>query len=307
VEVPLLLQLSIALFTGMVAATFVPAVRRSIPQFGEVVLWIGLVIACTIAVISITDPNARELSASAAWGVDQLISTLIALSLGGLAFWLSEHRFVLASWLVIIAGVDIFALVLRTSMRSGMVWQPRVRLHEWMELPLPAAATRRRLVVTDPLADLNRWIAARVAALGPTALAMLVVLSTWVRDVALPRASQRFAHAAVAGRLGSRARLESLRDATAHLRFAAGAWYVAAGEPAVNSLAVKASGAVRLARAAQLALRPPALRPGQVIDIRALLSAQSIAWYGPLSPEPTPEMDGDNDAAQSQESDRLAS
>jgi hypothetical protein len=307
VEGPLLLQFSIALFTGMLAATFVPPVRRSIPRFVEVVLWIGLVVACTIGVISITDPNARELSASAAWGVDQLLSTLVALSLGGVASWLSENRFVLATWLVIVAGVDIFALILRSSMRSGMGWQPRVRLHEWMELPVPAAAGRRPVLMTDPLVDLNRKIAAGMAVLAAIALAKLVVLSIWVRDVALPREARRLAHAAEAGRLGSRARLESLRDATAHMQFAARAWYAAAGEPAVNSLAVKANGAVRTARAAQRGFRPPAPRPGQVIDIQALLSAQSIGWYGPLSAEPTPDLDGDNDAAESQESDRLAS
>ncbi len=307
VEGPLLLQFSIALFTGLVAATFVPPVRRSIPRFVEVVLWIGLVIACTIGVISITDPNARELSASAAWGVDQLISTLVALSLGGVASWLSEHRFVLATWLVIVAGVDIFALILRSSMRSGMGWQPRVRLGEWMEVPVSAAATHQPLLVTDPLADLNRKIAAGMALLGATVLAKMVVLSIWIRDVAAPREARRLAHAAEAGRVGSRARLESIRDATAHLQFAARAWYAAAGEPAMSSFAVMASDAVRTARTAQRGLRPPALRPGQVIDIQALLSAQSIGWYGPLSPAPTPDMDGDNVAAESQKSDRLAS
>ncbi len=307
VEGPLLLQFSIALFTGLVAATFVPTVRRSIPRFVEVLFWIGLVVACTIGVINITDPNARELSASAAWGVDQLISTLVALSLGGVVSWFSENRFVLASWLVIIAGVDIFVLILCSSMRSGMGWQPRVRLREWMELPLPAAAARQTVLVTDPLAAVNRRIAGGMAVLGATALAKLVVLSIWIRDVALPREAQRLAHAAEVGRVESHARLESLRDATAQLQFAARAWYAAAGEPAVNSLAVKASDAVRTARAVQRGFRPPALRPGQVIDIQALLSAQSIGWYGPFIAGPTPDMNGDNDAAEAQRSDRLAS
>ena len=304
---PLLLQFSIALFTGLVAATFVPTVRRSIPLLVEVLFWIGLVVACTIGVISITDPNARELSASAAWGVDQLISTLVALSLGGVVSWFSENRFALASWLVIIAGVDIFVLILRSSMRSGMGWQPRVRLGEWMELPVPAAPGRQPAPVTDPLAALNRRIAAGMAVLGATALAKFVFLLIWIRDVAVPREAQRLAHAAEAGRVGSRARLESLKDATTHLQFAARAWYAAAGQPAVNTLAVKATDAVRTARAAQRGFRPPALRPGQVIDIQALLSAQSIGWYGPLNALPTPQMDGDDDAAESQESDRLAS
>lgn len=307
VEGPLLLQFSIALFTGLVAATFVPAVRRSIPRFVEVLFWVGLVVACTIGVINITDPNARELNASVAWGVDQLITTLVALLLAGVLPWFSEHRFVLASWLVLIVGVDIFVLVLRSSMRSGMGWQPRVRLGEWMELPVAAATARRLVPAADPLADVNRKIAGGMAVLGATALAKMVILSIWIRDVALPREVQRLAHAAEVGRVQSRTRLEALRDATAHLQFAARAWYAAAGEPAVGSLAAKASGAVRTARAAQRGFRPPALRTGQVIDIHALRSAQSIGWYGPLSVEPMPDMDGDIDAAESERSDRLAS
>jgi hypothetical protein len=307
VDGPLLLQFSIALFTGLVAATLVPTVRRSVPRFVEVLFWIGLVVVCTIGIISITDPNARELSASAAWGVDQLITTLVALSLGGVVSWLLENRFVLATWLVIIAGVDILVLVLRSSMRTGMGWQPRVRLGEWMELPVPAAPARQPMPLADPLADLNRKLAGVVAVLGTTALAKIVVLSIWIRDVALPREARRLANTAEAGRVESRARLESLRDATAHLQFAARAWYAAAGAPAVSTLAAKATDAVRTARAAQRGFRPPALRPGQVIDIQALLSAQSIGWYGPLSAPPKPQVDGDDDAAESQRSDRLAS
>jgi hypothetical protein len=307
VEGPLILQFSIALFTGLVAATFVPSVRRSIPRFVEVLSWIGLVIACTIGVISITDPNARELSTSAVWGVDQLITTLVTLSLGGLVSWFSENRFVLATWLVIVVGVDIFVLILRSSMRSGMGWQPRVRLGEWMELPVQAAPARRPEPMTDPLAGVNRRIAAGMALIGATVLAKAVVLSIWIRDVALPREARRLAQAAEAGRVDSNARLASLRDATAHLQFAARAWYAAAGEPAVHGLAVKATDALRTARAAQRGFGPPAVRRGQVIDIKGLLSAQSIGWYGPLSAGATPHVDGDDNAAESQRSDRLAS
>jgi hypothetical protein len=127
-------------------------------------------------------------------------------------------------------------------------------------------------------------------------LARLVDASIWFRDVMLPRQTERLAHAAAIGRVESRARLESLRDATAHLQYAAHAWYAAAGEPAINELAVRA----------QRSLRPARLRAGQIIDIQALLSAQSIGWYGPLIAGPTPSP-GDKDAAEAQRSDRLAS
>jgi hypothetical protein len=303
VQVPLLLQFSIALFTGMVAATFVPPVRRAIPRPVEIGLWVALITACVVGVTSITDPSARELSASAAWGADQIFNTTVGLLLGGVGMWISDHRFPIASWLVILAGADIFALIFLSSMRTGRQWQPRVRLGEWMELPLPEpepVLARRRLVVTDPLADINRRLAAVTAVAGTALLASLVEVSIWFRDVMVPGHTRALARVAAAGRVQSRAGLDSLRDATAHLHFAARSWYAAAGEPAVNGLAS------RTAQAARRSLKPVVLRPGEVIDIQALLSAQSIGWYGPLSAGPALPPGG-SDAPESERSDRLAS
>jgi len=309
VEVPLLLQFSIALFTGMVAATFVPPVRRSIPKPVEVLLWVGFVSVCVLGMASISDPNARELSASAAWGADQILNTMVGLMLGGVGGWFLDHRFSIASWLVIIAGADIFALMFLKSVRSARPWRPRIRLREWMELPVaePAAVvSRRRLAMADPLADVNRRLAA-IGAIGATAfLAKTIDLSIWARDVMVPREARRLAQAAQTGRVESRARLEGLRDATAHLNYAARSWYAAAGEPAINGLAIKAGSAVRTARAAKQGLKPSALLPEQVIDIQALMSAQSLGWYGPLNAGPK-QSPGKQDDAESQRSDRLAS
>ncbi|TMC84973.1 MAG: hypothetical protein E6J06_05065 [Chloroflexi bacterium] len=308
-EVPLLLQFSIALFTGMVAATFVPPVRRSIPTPVEVLLWVGFLTVCVLGVASITDPNARELSASAAWGADQIINTMVGLTLGGLGGWILDHRFPIASWLVIVAGADIFGLMFLRSMRSAGPWRPRIRLREWMELPVPepaAVVARRRLIPADPLADVNRRLVAAGAIAGTAVLAWLIDLSIWVRDVMVPREARRLAQAAATGKVESHARLEGLRDATAHLQYAARSWYAAAGEPAINGLAAKAGSAARTARAARPGLSPTALRPDQVIDIHALMSAQSLGWYGPLNTAPN-ESPGEQDDAESQRPDRLAS
>ena len=319
-EVPLLLQFSIALFTGMVAATFVPPVRRAIARPIEVLLWIALGTSCLLGVLSITDPNARELSTSAAWGADQIINTMVSLIMGGFGAWILDHRFAIASWMVLIAGADIFALIFLSSLRNARPWQPRVRLGEWMELPVveAAAPSRRQLALgsgtqgsdstgAEPLADFNRRVAAASAVAATAFLAKMVDLSIWVRDVVVPREARRLAHAAATGRTESRARLESLREATAHLHYAARAWYMAAGEPAVSAVAVKASGAVRgPARAAKRGLTPVAMRAGHVIDIEALLGAQSLGWYGPLGDGLTLSP-GEEDDAEPQRSDRLAS
>jgi len=299
VDVPLLLQFSIALFTGMVAATFVPPVRRAIPRPVEICLWIAFVTACVLGVASINDPNARELSTSAVWAADQIISTSAGLVLGGVGSWISDHRFAIASWLVIIAGADIFALMLIGSLRSAQPWQPRVRLGEWMEIPIPApepAVARRQ----DPLAGANRRVAAWSAIAATAALAKMVDVSLWVRDTMIPRQAGRLGHAVDVSRVQSRARLEGLRDASAQLQFAARSWYEAAGEPVLNDLAS------RTAKAARRRLKPLALEPSEIIDIQALLSAQSIGWYGPLTAGPLPSP-GEHDAADAQRTDRLAS
>ena len=281
-EVPLLLQFSIALFTGMVAATLVPPVRKSIPRPVEMGLWIALVIVCVIAVVSITNPVVLELTSAAFWGVDQVINTAVGLIGAGIVWWISEHRFPIATGVVLAVGVDILALAMLRSYRTSKGWQPIVRLGEWMELPrLAAPATA--VVAPYAIDELNRKWAAATAVAGAAILTWLISFSIWARDVVLPRQAGRLAHAAAIGRIESRARLESFRDTASQLQFAARAWYAAAGEPAVNGLAVKATDAVRAVKARQRVAQPAAER---VVDIHVLLSAQSIGWYGPMRPAP---------------------
>ena len=304
VEVPLLLQFSIALFTGMVAATLVPPVRKSIPRPVETLAWTAFVLACVIGVISITSPHARELTTSAAWGIDQVISTLVGLLGAGLVGWLADNRFAIATIVVFVAGADILALAMVRSYRKGRGWQPQVRLVEWMELPRLAAPAPPPVVVPYAIDELNRKWAAAAAVLGAALLTGLVNLAIWLRDVMLPPQAERLAHAAAVGRVGSRAGLESLRDTAAQLRFAARAWYTAAGAPAVNDLATKANAAVRTVRAGRGA-DASGFAPSQA-DIRVLLSAQAIGWYGPMRPASMATEEGEEEDASGQ-SDRLAS
>lgn len=303
-EVPLLLQFSIALFTGMVAATLVPPVRKSIPRPAEIVAWIALVVACVIGVISIASPNARELTTSAAWGIDQVISTLVGLLGAGFVGWLAVNRFTVATVVVFLLGADILALAMVHSYRKARGWQPQVRLAEWMELPRLTTPTPRPVVVPYALDELNRKWAAATAVAGAALLTWLLNFAIWSRDVLLPRQAERLAHAAAVGRVGSRAGLESLRDTVSQLQFAARAWYTAAGAPAVNDLATKATSAVRTVRSGRGA-EAPGLAPSRAVDIRALLSAQSIGWYGPMRPAPLVREEEDEDA--SGQADRLAS
>jgi hypothetical protein len=304
--VPLFLQFSIALFTGMVTATFAPPVRRAIPRWVEVSMWVALVASCLLGVMSVSAPHARELTATVVWGVDQILNTTAGLlGAGVLAWlhaWLDSHRFAIADGMVLLLGADILALTLIRSWRKGRAWQPRVRLREWMELPSPAFAAPRPAPVYA-LDDMNRRWAAAVARAGAAALTSQGRFSTWVREVMLPREVQRLARAASAGGAESRERLESLRDTAAQVRFAAMSWYGAAGVPVIDSLTARATEAVKHAAGARRGLA--GLGRDHVVDIQALLNAQSMGLYSPMLPAlpaPAPE---DEDG--SEHSDRLAS
>jgi hypothetical protein len=299
VEAPLLLQFSIALFTGMVAATLVPLVRRAIPRALEVALWIGLFLVCTLGIVGVSNPSARELTSSALWGVDQIINTAVGLAMGGLMGWISENRFTIAWWLTVLAGVDLLGLALVRSRRLDQGWKPRVGLGEWMEMPPPAILAAQPALAADGLAELNRRLAASATVAGGQVLSLLFGFAIWMRDVVLPRGAQGLAHATEVRRVESRARLESFRDATLHLRFAVHSWYAAAGAPVVNDLGLRATEALRLAA--------PTLTPGEVIDIQALMSAQSIGWYGPLTAGTSIPAHGEEDGNEPERSDRLAS
>ena len=261
-------------------------------------------VVCALGILSITSPDARELTTSAAWGIDQVISTLVGLLGAGLLGWLADNRFTIATIVVFVAGADILGLAMIRSYKKGRGWQPQVRLVEWMELPRLAAPAPQRLVVPYAIDELNRKWAAAAAVAGAALLTWLVNFAIWSRDVLLPRQAERLAHAAAVGRVGSRAGLESLRDTSAQLQFAARAWYTAAGAPAVNDLAAKASAAVHTVRTGR-GVEASGLAPSQAVDIRVLLSAQSIGWYGPMRPASMAREEEEEDA--SGQTGRLAS
>jgi hypothetical protein len=299
VEMPLLLQFSIALFTGMVAATLIPSVRRVVPRPIEIALWAVLVVVCVFGVMSITNPQARELTASAFWGVDQVITTFASLLGAGLTGWLLDNRFTLATCLTIVCGIDILALALLRSYRKGRAWQPRVRLYEWMELPRLTIQTTEPVAVPYAIDELNREWAAAMAVAGAAMLAWSVNFLIWAKDVLLPQQARRLACAAAVGRTESRAGLESLRHTASQVWFAARASYAAAREAtAAGGRAGRAREAVREGAAE--------LSPGRVVDIHVLVSALFPGWYGPMRPVQLVHAE-EEDEDESQQTSRLAS
>ena len=298
----LVLQFSIALCTGLVAATLVPPIRKSIPRPVEFVMWMALLAACVLGVLNITNPHARELTTSTFWAVDQVISTLVGLMGVGLLGWAADNRFTIATCLVFVCGADILVLAMAHSYRKSQGWQPQVRLREWMEMPRRLAPAPEPVMVPYAMDDLNRKGAAASTVARTAILTWLLSHSIWAKDVLVLRQAERLARAAAVGRIESRARLESIRDTASQLQFSARAWYTAAGEPAVSGLAAKATEVVRTARVGQGVERTPSRR----VNIRVLLSAQSIGWYGPMPAAPAAPAaeEGEDEAGQS---GRLAS
>lgn len=302
VEAPLILQFGIALFTGMVASTFVPQVRRAIPRPVEVAMWLGLIGVCVAGIVSVTDRHARELTSTVVWAAEQLINTLAGLLGAGVAWWISDHRFAIATMIVIVAGLDLIALGLLRSWRAAARLEPRVRLREWMEVPrlereVAAQSHPSRLDVAA------RRVTAASTFVAAWFIATSLTMAIWLRDTLLPREAHRLSHAAAVGRVQSKAGLESLRDTAAQVQFAARAWYEAAAAPAMSAVALHAVSALRAAAAARREAYARDGKEGRVVDVQALLG-----WYDPPMGDPTgtKRIGVEKDGAEPR-SDRLAS
>jgi hypothetical protein len=285
----LTLQFSVAAFAGMALAMIVPPVRRSVPRWMEAFIWLGLIVTCWLAITNVQHTSTRFLTESIAWAANQIVNISVGLMVGGVHGWISDHRFVIANALVTLVGSDILLLALLRSHRKGVGWQPRILLGEWIEVPLHRAPAPAPVPVPYALDEWNRRAERATAMLGAAILAGLVQLMIWTRDVVIPKARARQAQAVAAGRVRAGAGLESLRERA--IRLQAGAREVrAARAPAIADLAAKAGDVLDRAALgdANLAMVGPdaVVTDEQLINIRALLSAQSISWYGPIIPAP---------------------
>jgi len=318
-------QFSLALFAGLAAAMIVPPVRRSVPRWVEACIWLGLIVACWMAVTSFEGANARRVTASAAWGADQIVNTSIGLMFAGVFGWMHDHRHVIANAVVTLLGADILLLVLVRSHRKAQELQPRIVLGDWVEFPIHREPAMAHAAVPYAMVELNLRAEHATAMLGASFLTWVVHLLIWTRDVVIPRARVRQAEAVAAGRVQAAAGVESLRDGAIRLQASARAWH-ADHAPAISGLALKAGQALD-----RVAVGEAGVTEGQFVDVRALLSAQSIGWYGPIVPVPGSGLDhggagsvheagsddkagsdrgeagSDHEEGQGHESDRLAS
>jgi hypothetical protein len=306
---PLPLQVSVAVFAGLAAAMIVPSVRRSVPRWIEAVIWLSLIVSCWLAITNIQEVSTKNLTAAAAWGADQIVNTAFGLLFAGIFGWLVDHRFAIANAVVVVAGADILFLTMLRSHRRHAGRHPRVMLGEWVELPLRRAPALAPAPVPYAVDEWNRRVEGAMAILGAAFLTWLVNLLIWTRDVFVPQARVRQTQAVASGWAQAAAGLESLRERAIRARLSAWDWH-AKNAPAINDFTARAGRAldravVGDASVVDVGSRVP-LSEEQMGTLRALLSAQSIGWYGPIVPAPSG-ISPEREEGQEDESDRLAS
>jgi hypothetical protein len=269
--------LSIAVCTGMVAATFSPSVRRSIPRWFEIALWVALIVVCWLGIASINQPQVRELTDSVNWAVAQILNTLLGLAGASVLDTLLAHRFAIANAVVTLYGACLLALALASTRRVGLGWQPRVRLRDWMELPRAAAPAPVMLAGPSAVDDLNERLAAATAVAGAAAATWSVQFLIWARDVGLPRAEARLALAAAVGRVETKVWLESVRETARELDWGAPTRFAATSGAEVNKLALRVAAILNGVVDAEQRIKPGAHNLAQVVDLQALRIAQTLS------------------------------
>jgi hypothetical protein len=279
VGTPIGLQFSIALCTAMVGATLVPNIRRAMPRWFEIALWVALIFVCWLGIASIRDPHARELTNSINWAVGQIVNTLIGLAGLSVLDALHANRFGIANAVVTFFCADLLTLALLSSYRESRGWQPNVRLGDWMELPV--APVPMLVQSSEPYAieELNERLAAATVTAGAAAATWSVQFLIWARDIGLPRTEERLALAAAVGRDESKVLLEAVRETARELESGARD-LVAASAPEVNKLALRVAAILNGVTDAEQRVSPSAGNLAQIVDIQALHIAQSLGRFG---------------------------
>ena len=296
------LQFSIALCTAMVAATLLPNIRRAMPRWFEIALWVALIFVCWLGVASIKDPHARELTNAINWALGKMVNTMIGLAGLSVLDTLRANRFAIADAVVTLFCADVLVLALVSSYREGRGWQPKVRLGDWMELPAAPAPLLAQAPQPYAVDELNERLSAATFTAGAAAATWSVQFLIWARDIGLPRAEERLALAAAVGRVETKVLLDAVRETARELESGTRD-LVAASAPEVNKLALRVAAILNGVTDAEQRDSPSAGTLAQVVDIQALRIAQTLGRFGRVrSTEKKDEIDNDPE-----HTDRLAS
>lgn len=169
-----------------VAMALVVTFRRRTHRAVELAVWLGLIWVCVVAVAGTDHPQARALTAATVWGTAQMAGTILDLVRQGVFQATYEARFLLADWVVLLAGVDVLVLALVVTERQAGVRMSATRLRDWRLLPrLRTARPARPATAVDVLNQrFNAWSAPAAAA----SLMWSTLFFIWLRDVEIPNA-----------------------------------------------------------------------------------------------------------------------
>jgi hypothetical protein len=181
-----------------VAMTLVVTFRRKTPRVIELAVWVGLILVCVVAIAGTRDPQARALTTATLWGVTQVVGMVVDLLKQGVLHWMYETRFVIATWVVLLFGVDALLLALVATRRQAGAGVPETRLREWMLLPLLRPAQPKPAAVSG-VDELNRRLNAWGAPAATATLVWSTLFLIWLRDVEIPKGAHVLKNLALSG------------------------------------------------------------------------------------------------------------
>ena len=190
-EVPTL-EVATALLTAACALTLIPHSRTSVGFAVELMVWIGFLLSSALCIATFGDPKLQETTAAIAWAGLRLVRLETASLLSIVGAWTAAHRFGIASWIELLAGVDVLALAFISSERSARKAMHR-HLAGWYEVPNPAI--RPAVPAADPLAAIDRRLAAA------TRTSLQTIKQTVATSPMLERAALGTAHVLRPGHL----------------------------------------------------------------------------------------------------------
>lgn len=153
------LELVTALLTAAAACTLIPHSRKPIGSALELSVWIGFLLSSGLCIATFGDPKSQEATAAIAWGVIGLVRVQASFAVGIVGAWTGAHRFAIANWIALAAGVDAFVLAFGVTWRAARRSAPRIHLAEFFELPYPTVRPAY-VLASDPLAAVDRRLAA---------------------------------------------------------------------------------------------------------------------------------------------------
>ena len=135
------------------AIVVVITIRRNTPRAIEIAAWLGLIVACVLTIAGTRSAQARLLTSAGIWGATQLATSLTGFLEQAISRWLFTSRFGIADWVVLAAGVNLFAIALIASRRAAEIQMPAVKLRDWFVMP--ARARRPALVRVFPVKEVR--------------------------------------------------------------------------------------------------------------------------------------------------------